>query len=263
MASVQAVDEAVKLALSRRPELKALDITREQNDIDRTFYKDQTKPQLNVIGGYTLSGLAGDPLDTATQPPIGDDNPNNALYTRLNELSLLANLDAIDVPATQADNAVPPFFGGGFGRALSNLFARRFPTALVQLQMDLPLRNRTARANLARTEIAATQLERRRQQVEQLIESEVRDAMQAVRSSQQRHEAASSQRRYALEQYESERRRFDSGLSTVFLVLERQTVYVTSQASELRSRADLNQAVAQLERAIGGTLDWHGVKIQP
>ena len=263
MASVQVVDEAVKLALSRRPELKALDITREQNDIDRTFYKDQTKPQLNVIGGYTLSGLAGDPLDTATQPPIGDDNPNNALYTRLNELSLLANLDAIDVPATQADNAVPPFFGGGFGRALSNLFARRFPTALVQLQMDLPLRNRTARANLARTEIAATQLERRRQQVEQLIESEVRDAMQAVRSSQQRHEAASSQRRYALEQYQSERRRFDSGLSTVFLVLERQTVYVTSQASELRSRADLNQAVAQLERAIGGTLDWHGVKIQP
>jgi len=261
--SVHVVDEAVKLAMSRRPELKALDITLEQNAIDRTFYKDQTKPQLNVVGGYTLSGLAGDPLDTTTQPPVGDDNPNNALYTRLNELSLLANLDAIDVPAPQADNAVPPFFVGGFGRSLSNLFARRFPTALVQLQMDLPLRNRTARANLARTEIAATQLERRRQQVEQLIESEVRDALQAVRSSQQRHEAASSQRRYALEQYESERRRFDSGLSTVFLVLERQTVYVTSQASELRSRADLNQAVAQLERAIGGTLEWHGVKIQP
>ena len=51
--------------------------------------------------------------------------------------------------------------------------------------------------------------------------------MQAVRSSEQRLDAASSQRRYALEQYESERRRFDSGLSTVFLVLERQTVYVT------------------------------------
>ncbi len=263
MASVHVVDDAMKLALSRRPELRALDITREQNAIDRTFYKDQTKPQLNVIGGYTLSGLAGDPLDTTTEPPVGENNPNSALYARLNELSLLANLDAIDVPTTQADNAVPPFFGGGVGRALSNLFARRFPTALVQLQMDLPLRNRTARANLARTEIAATQLERRRQQVEQLIESEVRDAMQAVRSSQQRHEAASSQRRYALEQYESERRRFDSGLSTVFLVLERQTVYVTSQASELRSRADLNQAVAQLERAIGGTLEWHGVKIQP
>ena len=129
--------------------------------------------------------------------------------------------------------------------------------------MEFPLGNRTARANLARAEIVQTQLERRRQQLEQLIEGEVRDAMQAVRSSEQRLDAASSQRRYALEQYESERRRFDSGLSTVFLVLERQTAFVTAQALELRARADLNQAIAQLERATGGTLEWHGVKIQP
>ena len=78
---------------------------------------------------------------------------------------------------------------------------------------------------------------------------------------EQRLEAAASQRRYAQEQYDSERRRFDSGISTVFLVLERQTAFVTAQASELRARADLNQAIAQLERAIGGTLEWHGVKL--
>ncbi len=255
----------MKLALSRRPELKSLDITREQNEIDRTFLQGpdqaaaQRRRRLHAVRTRGRSARHGD-----AEPPVGDDNPNNALYTRLNELSLLANLDPIDrADDDRPTTGVPPFFGGGFGTSLSNLFARRFPTALVQLQMDLPLRNRTARANLARTEIAATQLERRRQQLEQLIESEVRDAMQAVRSSQQRHEAASSQRRYALEQYESERRRFDSGLSTVFLVLERQTVYVTSQAQRTAARADLNQAVAQLERAIGGTLEWHGVKIQP
>jgi outer membrane protein TolC len=51
-------------------------------------------------------------------------------------------------------------------------------------------------------------------------------------------------------------------LSTVFLVLDRQTSFVTAQALELRARADLNQAIAQLERAIGGTLEWHGVKLQ-
>jgi HAE1 family hydrophobic/amphiphilic exporter-1 len=257
------LDEAMKQALNRRPELRALDITRAQNEIDRTFFKNQTKPLVNVVGGYTLSGLAGDPLDTTSQPPVGADNADTALYTRLNELALLANLDPIDPPVTSAAAGVPAFFVGGLGTSLSNLFARRFPTALVQIQMDVPLRNRTARANLARSEIAATQLDRQRQQLEQAIEGEVRDAMQAVRSSEQRLEAATSQRRYALEQYESERRRFDSGLGTVFLVLERQTVYVTSQALELRARADLNQAIAQLERAIGGTLEWHGVKLQP
>jgi HAE1 family hydrophobic/amphiphilic exporter-1 len=128
--------------------------------------------------------------------------------------------------------------------------------------MDIPLRNRTARANLARAEITATQIERRRQDLELAIESDVRDALQAVRSSQQRLEASAAARRYALEQYDSERRRFDSGISTVFLVLERQTAFVTAQASELRARADLNQAIADLERAVGGTLELHGVKLQ-
>jgi outer membrane protein len=257
------VDEALKLALQRRPELRALDTTRAQNEVDQAFFRDQTKPQMNVVGGYTLSGLAGDPLSSTIEPPVGGDDPDAALLARLNELSVLAGLTPLATPPpTTGTTTVPPFFVGGYGTSLSNLFARRFPTALVQLQMELPLRNRTARANLARSEIVALQIERRRQALEQAIESEVRDSLQAVRSSEQRLEAASSARRYALEQYESERRRFESGISTVFLVLERQTTYVTAQASELRARADLNQAIALLERAVGGTLVWHGVKLQ-
>ena len=50
-------------------------------------------------------------------------------------------------------------------------------------------------------------------------------------------------------------------MSTVFLVLERQTALVSAQARELRARADVNQAVALLERATGGTLDRHMVKV--
>ena len=255
------VDEAVKLALARRPELRALDTTLAQNQVDRTYYRDQTKPQVNVIGGYTMAGLAGDPLSSASEPPVSD-TADDAVLARLNELSILANLPPLPAPPSSGGTAVPGFFVGDYGTSLGTLFSRRFPTAIVQLQMDIPLRNRTARANLARAEITATQIERRRQAMEQAIESDVRDTLQAVRSSQRRLEAASSARRYAVEQYESERRRFDSGISTVFLVLERQTALVTAQASELRARADLNQAIADLERAVGGTLELHGVKLQ-
>jgi outer membrane protein TolC len=257
-----ALDQALTLALARRPELKSLEIQRAQNEIDQSFFKNQTKPQVNVVGGYTLSGLAGDPLSGTVEPPVDTNDPDAALFARLNQLSLLANLEPLDTPPPSASAGVPDFFVGGLGRSFSNLFARRFPTVLVQLQMEFPIRNRSARANLARSEIVATQLERRQQQLGQRIEGEVRDAMQAVRSSEQRLEAAANQRRYAQEQYESEQRRFESGLSTVFLVLDRQTSFVTAQALELRARADLNQAIAQLERAIGGTLEWHGVKLQ-
>jgi len=132
---------------------------------------------------------------------------------------------------------------------------------VVQLQMDLPLVNNTAKANIARTEIAGAQIERRRRQLEQAIEAEVRNALQAVQSSEARRDAAASARRNALEQYESELRRFESGLGTVFLVLQRQTALVTAQARELRARADLNQAVSLFDRAIGGTLERHNVKL--
>ena len=101
------LDQAVMLALIRRPELKALDITRAQNEIDQTFFKNQTKPQINVIGGYTLSGLAGDPLDSTSQPPVGSDNANTALYARLNELAALASLDPLDPPPTSTAGRAP------------------------------------------------------------------------------------------------------------------------------------------------------------
>src|SRR5690606_23199783 len=178
---------------------------------------------------------------------------------RLNELSVLAGLTPIEAQ-TGGGSTVPSFLAGRYGDSLSNLFDARFPTAVVQLQMELPLRNRTARANLARAQITAAMIERQRQQLGQAIESEVRSALQAVQSARERLEAAASARRNSTEQFESERRRFESGLSTVFLVLERQTAMVTAQAQELRARADLNQAIARLELATGGTLERFGVK---
>ena len=225
------LDEAVKLALSRRPELASLDTTRAQNEIDREYFQSQARPQMDLIGGYTLSGLAGNARSA--------DNPI----------------------APDPSDAVPPFLVGSLADSLTNLATWRYPTASVQLLMDLPLGNNTARANVARTRIEGTRIARQRQQLEQAIEAEVRNTLQAVESSQQRLDAAASARRSALEQYDSERRRFDSGLSTVFLVLERQTTLVVAQAAEARARADLNQALALLDRAIGGTLIRHGVSI--
>lgn len=254
------LEEAVKLALSRRPELAALETVRAQNEVDREFFTDLARPQFDLVGGYTLSGLAGTALQSSSTP-LGGSNSDAAMLARLNELSTRAGLEALPTPPPSTGSSVPDFLIGSYGDSLSNLFSRRYPTAVVQLQMELPIGNSTARANLARTRIAGTQIARQRQQLEQAIEAEVRNTLQAVQSSQQRLDSAASARRNALEQYESERRRFDSGLSTVFLVLERQTSLVTAQARELRARADLNQAVALLERAVGGTLDRHGVKI--
>jgi len=258
------LDEAVKLALTRRPELAAVDTRRAENDVQRRFFRDQAKPEVNLVGTYTLSGLAGGALLAASAAVPGSTSASDAaLLARLNQLSALAGLSPLDTPAPSTGSSVPPFLVGSYSSSLSNLFAWRYPTALVQLQVELPLANATAKANIAKTDILDRQIARQRQQLEQVIEVEVRNAMQAVQTSQQRLDASASARRNAAEQYESERRRFDSGLSTVFLVLERQTALVTAQGQELRARADLNQAVAELDRSIGGTLERYGVQMQP
>jgi HAE1 family hydrophobic/amphiphilic exporter-1 len=257
------LEEAMRLALERRPELQALETARAQIDIDRRYYGDLARPQVNLVGSYALSGLAGGTVTSVTNPIGGNAAADAAVRARLNELSALAGLDALSPPPTSTGSAVPGFLVGSYSASLSNLFNARYPTALVQLQVDLPIANNTAKANIARTQIAAERLGRQRQQLEQAIEAEVRNALQAVRSSHDRLDAASSARRNAQEQYESERRRFDSGLSTVFLVLERQTALVTAQAQELRSQADLNQAAALLDRATGGTLVRHQVQVAP
>jgi HAE1 family hydrophobic/amphiphilic exporter-1 len=184
------------------------------------------------------------------------------VLARLDALSALAGYDPVVItPSTTAP--LPDFLSGGIGDSLANIGARRFPVAFVQLQIGLPLRNRTALAQVARTRINRRALVATRQQAEQSIQADVRNALQAVQSAEQRLQAAGSARRSASEQYESERRRFESGLSTVFLVLQRQTTLVTAQAREVRARADLNQAIAVFDRAVGATLTKHGVSLSP
>jgi HAE1 family hydrophobic/amphiphilic exporter-1 len=251
------LEQAVQMALRDRPELREIDVSVEQNAIDERFFSDQARPQADLVGSYTLAGLAGtatisaSPLRSSTDP---------AVLARLDELSALAGYDPV-VPTPSVTTPLPDFLVGGFGDSLANIPARRFPVALVQVQLGIPIRNRTAQAQVAKTRITRRALLAEKQQAEQTIEAEVRDALQAVQSAGQRLQAAGSARRSALEQYESERRRFDSGLSTVFLVLQRQTTYVTAQAREVRARADLNQAIAVFDRAVGATLTRHGVTV--
>jgi HAE1 family hydrophobic/amphiphilic exporter-1 len=251
--------QAVQMALANRPELREIDVALARNDIDERFFTDQARPQADVVGSYTLAGLAGT-TTTNSSPLRSSTDP--AVLERLNLLSSLSGYDAI-VPPPASTTPLPPFLSGGLGDSLANIGARRFPVAFVQLQLGLPIRNRTAQAQVARTRIDRRSLVAQRQQAEQAVEVEVRNALQAVQSSEQRLQAAGSAHRSAQEQYESERRRFDSGLSTVFLVLQRQTTLVTAQAREVRARADLNQAIAVFDRAVGSTLTRHGVSVKP
>ncbi len=246
--------EAVQSALRARPESHSVESQLEINGLNRDFQKGQTKPRVDLVAGYGQIGLAG-ALRT-------EDNPfsslNQPLYDRVNRLSETQGLPAVEQPSF---GALPSFLRGGYGQTLSNLFDPSFRIVQVGVEFELTPRNRTAEAELARTLIERRQLEARQNQLEQAIEAEVRNAFQALETAQQQLSSARSAVRARREKLESETRLFENGESTNFLVLTRQNEYSEARATEVRTRANLNLAIADYQRALGTTLKTWGITL--
>jgi len=123
----------------------------------------------------------------------------------------------------------------------------------------LPIRNRTAEAQLGRSLVIGKQIETQREQLEESIQIDLRNSLQVVRTAQSRLRSAAVARSASEQQYSSEQRKFDAGQSTLFLVLERQTALTTAKGNELRAQTDLNKSIADLQRATGNALQANNV----
>jgi outer membrane protein len=84
--------------------------------------------------------------------------------------------------------------------------------------------------------------------------------LQSVRTSEARLRSAAIARENSQKQYDSERRKFDEGLSDIYKVLERQTALMLARSAELRSQTELNKAIAELQRATGNSLKANNVE---
>jgi len=254
------LEQAVAGALRNRPELQQLRTTAEINEVDTRYFRDQTRPQVDLVGTYNSVGLAGSAVQAA-QNPRGGTSPE--LLARVNELSTRAGLDPLPTPtpgpggSTVAANLV-----GGLTQSLSNLLGQDYPTYRVGVRLSLPLRNRTAEANLGRSLAGGRLIQNQRAQAEQLIEADVRNSLQALRSAEARLASAASARSSAEQQYESEQRMFRAGTTTLYLVLQRQTELLAARGRELQAQTDLNKAAAEFHRATGNTLDANNVAVR-
>ncbi|MEO5924820.1 MAG: TolC family protein [Bryobacteraceae bacterium] len=251
--------DAINEALAARPELAQLRISREINKEDNRFFQEQTKPQVDAVFLHSNAGLAGTQLASAPNPFTSG---LTTLNDRVSQLSALAGLQPLPTTGGGTTGGVPPLLVGGYGTSLTNLFNSRFPTTQVQLRISLPLRNRTAEANLASNVAEARRIKDQQQQAELAIEAGVRNGMQSVESAKARLASARVARTSAEAQYESEQRQFRAGTSTLFLVQQRQTDMITARSQERRAEADLGKAVAAFELATARTLKVHNIDLK-
>lgn len=248
--------EALKTAMENRPELQQSNVLREINEIDQRYFKDQTKPAIDLVGTYGVNGLAGSLSSNVVNPFTAS---SLLVRQRVDQLSELAGLEPLPVIPPQTFS---PDLLGGIGQSVQNLLANRYSNFRLGVQISLPLRNRTAEAQLGRSLVEGERIGTQREQLEQTIQVEVRNALQAMRSSDARLRAAVATRAANEQQFASEQRKLDAGQSTVFLVLERQTALTEAKAMELKAQTDLNKAIADLQRATGNALRVNSIVVR-
>jgi hypothetical protein len=229
-------------------------VARQINELDQRLYRDQSRPEIDFVGTYGVVGTAG-ALSTTVNPLTAT---TAQLVDRVNKLSVGTGLPPIPAPSTVT---VQPDLIGGYGQSLLNLGSNQFNTIRVGVSISLPLHNRTAEGQLGHALVEGKRIATQREQLEQLIQVDVRNALQSLATAQARLRSAAVARDTAEQQYASEKRKLDAGQSTVFLVLERQTALASARGNELRAQTDLNKAIAEFQRATGNSLSANNVTV--
>lgn len=224
---------AITEARKNRPDLQRLRIQREINDLDVQFFKNQTKPQVDLQATLAATGLAG--ARCVPDPSVGKTCPT----------------------ATPPANLV-----GGYGQDLNNLFGLATRNVSVGVAIQIPFRNQTAKANLAGARIQREQLEASMRSQEQVAEVDVRNSAQAVESARLRVVTARTARENAEVQLQGEQRLYAVGRSTTFLLFQRENALANARDQELRAETDYNKARSSLQRATSTTLRANNVVVE-
>lgn len=256
------LNDALKEARENRPELRRLRLQNDINAIDIQYFKNQTKPQIDIQSTLATTGLAGKDVSGAPDagtlfPLISGDPLINAQAFLLQQIQLLRANDMLPpaiVPLVPSGGGPPADLIGGYGKDLSNLFGFKTRNVTVGLAIQFPWKNKTAQADLAGARIQKEQLEATTRSQDQIIEVDVRNSAQAVETSRRRVLAAREARVNAEMQLEGEQRLYQVGRSTTFLLFQRENALTNARNAELRAETDYNKALADLQRATSTTL---------
>lgn len=259
-----ALGDVVVTALRTRPEVTQLRENFRAQDVNIAYASDQRKPQIDLNFGLSENGFAGAPRSPNANPLLAS---TAAQATAINALIARANAGAPPgtpplLPVPTSTTPLYPGTVGGFGTSYKSLFAGTYPTYSVGATIGIPLRNRTADATYA------AELERRRlllgQEVGliQRVQLEARNAVQGYRSARSRLIAASAARTAAESVLGSETRKFRAGVSTTFLVLQRQVTVANQRGRELQAQSDVQKALVEIDRVTGAILANNGVDVR-
>ena len=243
-------EDAIKEAFQKRPDLQAQYYNLKNADVDVRATKNALLPTATLGIQYQSAGLAG----------------NSSISGNPTTIAGVPIVDAngVPIPGLFVPSAFVPVTGKsqqGFGTAQSQLFHNDFPIYAGQLTLNLPLRNRSNQADNIHAQLVMHQFEAQVQQVKNTALLDVRNTTIAVEQGRAQVQAATKARELQQQTFDAEQKKYQLGASTVYNVILTQRDLITAQGNELRALANLAEAKANYERALGRTLEVNSVTI--
>jgi outer membrane protein len=224
------IQDLVAQALDNRPDLAQSRIQVENAKIDLVGTRQAMLPQLNLVGDVRNSGIAGSP----------------------NSLPVSSGL------VTPAD----PFVVGGYGDVLAQLFQRNFPTYSIGATLSIPLRNRSAQADMATAQLQYRQTELGLQKAINQIRMDVQTALTALQQARAQYAAAAKGVDLEVQTLDAEEKKLALGASTPYNVILIQRDLATAQLAVVTARAVYAQSRLLLDSAIGLLLQRNNIQIE-
>jgi outer membrane protein TolC len=252
-------EEAAKEAFAKRPELQEEALNLLNGEIDLKATRNALLPTALLQAQYGTVGLSGNSLNatSAIVPGAAVIGPNGQAVEGIDPATGLPVSIFLPTQRTTVTGANT----NGFGGALSQVFHNQFPDYNVQLTVTIPIRNRSAQADNQRAILTQRQLEAQLQLLKNTALLDVRNTYIALTQDRAQVDAASKARELQQQTFDAEQKKYQLGASTVYLVIQTQRDLISAQGTELRALANLEEAKANYERAVGRTLEVNKVTI--
>jgi len=221
------LEQSLLIALDKRPELQTSRLTLKNQEINLSYSKNQLLPNLSLSASYWSPGVSG------TQIIYSDPFSQNVMAT------------------------IP----GGSAEALKDTFNFRYKNWSVGLTLDIPLSNFFSRANYAQAKISMEQALLNLKNQEQQVFLEIKNAVRTVQTDYKRVQAYKVARELAEKKMLAEEEKLRVGLSTNYFILTYQRDLTNARTSELKAIIDYNLSMANLERALGMSLETKNIKL--
>ncbi len=160
--------------------------------------------------------------------------------------------------------AYPPgtFPTVSYGATFESVFNNSAPNKGVGLNINIPLRNRVAQADAARSQMEMRQSEMRLQQLYTQIRMQIINDRYALTNDRAQVAAAQAQRDYAEQSFLAEQKKYRLGASTSANVLQQQRNLATAEDTLISDTATYAKDRAALFQVLSTTLDRYHISIK-